>query len=280
MRAITRDEVAEVFASRLSALKGSGVMRTGWPKYTMCPAQNLVPGVSEQDFADDLRGGDGGELTEVPERPAKFCAAHSSSALAVNTFAPLRREPNRIGFEGLSALTGARFERQCENGLIGTNPNLDFLAEGPSGALAVESKCLELLDPKRAVFSRQYESAMATWAEPAWAHLYESLLREPDRFDCLDAAQLVKHYLGLRRTFGAEGRLVVLLYVYWEPRNAAEFSIYAQHREEVSCLRHELSGSSIRFAARSYPQLWTEGEGRCLPTAHVQALRERYELEL
>lgn len=280
VRAITKDRIAAAFALRLKTLKGSDVLRDRWPRYTRVPSQNLVPGIAEGDFADDLRGGDGGELVEGTDRPAKFCAAHSSSALAVNTFAPLRRDPTRIVFPGLAALSHARFEGQCENGLVGKNPNLDFLAHGATAALAVESKCLELFDKKTAGFSKQYEKAMARSAETKWAAVYESLQISPHRFEHVDAVQLVKHYLGLQRAYGASGHTVVLLYVFWEPRNAQEFAAYSKHRDEVALFSQELFGSSIAFVARSYRHLWAEWESCCLASDHVLHLRERYDFDL
>src|SRR4051812_19328016 len=45
---------------------------------------NLLPGVRSVDFEADLRDGAGSELDK------KFMAAHSSSALVVNCFAPFR----------------------------------------------------------------------------------------------------------------------------------------------------------------------------------------------
>src|SRR5580700_3647710 len=47
-------------------------------------SQNLIEGVHLEDFEADLLQGDGNEMA------GKFRAAHSSSALAVNTFAPFK----------------------------------------------------------------------------------------------------------------------------------------------------------------------------------------------
>lgn len=56
--------------------------------------QNLIEGVHLVDFEADLRQGDGNELEE------KFRAAHSSSALAVNTFAPFKSDPVALRLPG------------------------------------------------------------------------------------------------------------------------------------------------------------------------------------
>lgn len=66
--------------------------------YVTNASQNLIKGVRLADFEADLRQGDGNEME------GKFRAAHSSSALAVNTFAPFKataaalRLPGGSGF--------------------------------------------------------------------------------------------------------------------------------------------------------------------------------------
>ena len=47
----------------------------------------------------------------------------------------------------------------------------------------------------------------------------------------LDAAQLVKHYLGLKVSYPQQTR--VLVYLYWEPTNAGGMDAYKRHRLEV-----------------------------------------------
>ena len=48
----------------------------------------------------------------------------------------------------------------------------------------------------------------------------------------LDAAQLVKHSLGLMRGCPQ----AMLVYLYWEPRNWREFREFREHREEIADL--------------------------------------------
>ena len=54
--------------------------------YVREPSQNLIEGVRLVEFEADLKQGDGNELV------GKFRAAHSSSALAVNVFAPFKSD--------------------------------------------------------------------------------------------------------------------------------------------------------------------------------------------
>lgn len=82
--------------------------------------------------------------------PAKFCAAYSSAALVVNTFAPLKHAPSELRIAGLDGFSRPLiFEGKCPNGLKEDNgrqsvpPNLDVLLEEEDRILAIESKFLE-----------------------------------------------------------------------------------------------------------------------------------------
>lgn len=59
--------------------------------YTPSLNDNLVPGVRLDQFQEDLLQGHGNELD------TKFRAIHSSSALAVNSFARLKQKLNGVG---------------------------------------------------------------------------------------------------------------------------------------------------------------------------------------
>src|ERR1019366_6709554 len=121
--------------------------------YVAHASQNLVEGVRLADFEADLRQGDGNEME------GKFRAAHSSSALAVNTFAPFKANPAALRLPGGSGFTELSFERKCPHGLLGRRPpNLDVVASGTNGVVAIESKCLEPLTPHKAEFAPAYEA--------------------------------------------------------------------------------------------------------------------------
>jgi len=68
------------------------------------PALNLIEGVRLQDFERDLRQGDGNELA------GKFRAAHSSCALAVNTFAPFKAHAAGLRLPGGADFAPPSFE--------------------------------------------------------------------------------------------------------------------------------------------------------------------------
>jgi hypothetical protein len=154
--------------------------------------ENLIDGVSRTQFEADYLAGAGRELC------GKMRAAHSSAALVVNTFAPWRERPARMRIGGISGFDRLRFEAVYPTGLGGTPPHLDLAAEGIC-TLVVESKLVEYLTPKAAVFSRAYDALAGSRCGSAWFGLITKLRGNPAAYRYLDVAQLVKHSLGLIR---------------------------------------------------------------------------------
>ena len=90
--------------------------------YTADFRDTLLPLVTPADFEADLRAGDGNELQ------TKFRAAHSSSGLGVNCFAPFRHRIGDLALAPGDAFDTLGFERKCPTGLRGgRGPNLDVL---------------------------------------------------------------------------------------------------------------------------------------------------------
>jgi hypothetical protein len=234
--------------------------------YVSEASQNLIEGVRLNDFEADLRQGDGNELE------GKFRAAHSSSALAVNTFAPFKANASTLRLPGGGGFANLHFERKCPHGLVGRrSPNLDVLADGPNGVVAVESKCLESLTSHKANFAAAYDSEIRDERRrTAWFQEMRLLVEEPRTYRWLDAAQLVKHAFGLAYSF--PDRSVTLLYLFWEPSNPEAHPIFAEHRAEVTRFAASTIGGGPEFVAMSYPELWklwdSHPEPKWLP-AHV-----------
>ena len=241
--------------------------------------QNLIEGVYLSDFETDVRQGDGNELK------SKFRAAHSSTALAVNTFAPFKRnETNKAALRlpNGSDFVHLQFERKCSAGILGRKPpNLDFVAEGPNSVVAIESKCTEHLSEHIAAFSSAYdEEILDERRESTWFREMHRLLDHPQTYRWLNAAQLVKHAFGLSLTF--RGQVVTLLYLFWEPTNPDQYSEFAEHREEIDRFAESVAGSMPRFSAMSYPELWKCWDTYSEPDwlTHVARLRARYEIDV
>ena len=233
---------------------------------------NLLPGVRLEDVQDDLAQGSGQELD------GKFRAAHSSSALAVNTFGPWRKNPQALALLGKSGFDFLQFEKQCPSGLGGIPPNLDLVVAGTDVVIGVESKFLEILAPKPAKFADSYSRENLPQMEPSWWYLMNALKAGPDQY--LDAAQLVRHYLGLRNQPEYQGKKIVLLYVFWEPENWRDFPEYRRHREELAAFQEQVKDSEVTFSWTTYPELWNQWTALGLYPDHVKELRKRYGLSI
>jgi len=115
----------------------------------------------------------------------------------------------------------------------------------------------------------------------SWAEKYEQLQRNPDYYAFFNAAQIIKHYLGLRADIDhtVASRDVTLLYLYWEPSDAHKYALFGHHRAAVSAFSSGLQDETIRFQAMSYPELWSQWSANVL-TTHVEQLGGRYALPL
>ena len=276
------DRARRAAADQLKALKPADVFRSDRPLYVREPADNLIPGITLADVEQELRRGDGNELDDITfksglTRPAKFCASYSSSALAVNTFAPFKAHPRALTLAGIGGFTQPPlFEGKCPNGLLeakgepSRSPNLDLLAFAGDTVVAVESKFLEPLSKKKQELSPKYlapfqgKDGTGPVAEPEWSEMYHRVSRmavypkEDLPYTHLDAAQLLKHYLGLKVSYPTQTR--VLIYLYWEPTNAGGIDACRRHRDEVQDFTRRVAGCDTQFISMSYPDLWHEWE--------------------
>ena len=237
----------------------------------------LLPMVSPEDFEADLSAGNGNELQ------TKFRAVHSSSALAVNAFAPFRRRIGELALLGHRGFSSLAFEQKCPTGLRrGTPPNLDVLVSGESEVVGIESKLTEYLTSHRARFSPAYaEQIQDRRREQSYFREMLRLIEEPVSYVWLDAAQLIKHAFGLARTIGE--RPATLLYLFWEPANPSASPVFAEHRREIAAFAERVAGATPVFRAMSYPELWSSwkdaGQQDWL-ARHIEDLRARYEVTL
>lgn len=234
--------------------------------------RNLLPLVNTDQFEEDLRRGDGNELE------GKFRAAHSSSALAVNTFAPFKNHPDDLLLPTGTRFKTLNFERKCPTGLRGGRaPNLDVLLESNGLVLGIESKMTEFLGRHVAEFSPAYqEQIQDERRNQGYFAEMQRLKDAPRSYSRLDAAQLIKHAFGLTQTF--RGKEVALLYLYWEPSNAHQYPIFLEHRSEVHEFSQRVAGASPTFFSMSYLELWSSWREvrRNWVQDHLKALIDRY----
>ncbi|MEE9275219.1 MAG: hypothetical protein V3V62_07915, partial [bacterium] len=155
---------------------------------------NFLPGVNIEMFESDFAEGSGGELIGNPSAPPKMQAIRSSSALVVNNFALWKEEPRHLSLCGVNGFRSLRFEAKCPMGIRGTPPHLDVLLEKDDNVVAIESKCLECLDSHPAKFSPSYDAIRDDRANSPWFAQIAILRKDPEKYQFLNAAQLVKHY--------------------------------------------------------------------------------------
>lgn len=245
--------------------------------YVVRLEDNLLPGIVRADIEAAFGAAAGQELE------GKMRAPWSSSALAVNSFALWQRDPKSLSLSGRSGFTGRlAFEAQCPNGVSRIPPHLDVLLEHGEAIVGVESKCTEYLSPKTSKVAAAY-LALAERADERAASRWFAALADVSSFRFLDAYQLIKHYLGLARSF--PGRPLLLVYLYWEPLNAAVLPRIAEHRAEIERFGELVADDGgCRFEALSYDDHWRELDNLKAKPAwldrQLAGLRLRYALEI
>jgi Restriction Endonuclease associating with ARP len=230
----------------------------------------------------DVAHGDGGELARKEKSP-KLHSVYSSCGLALNTFAPWRLEPHSLVIGQHSGFDSLAFEVSCP--IFSSRaipPNLDVLLTRGDAVLAIESKLTEyLVGQQKTIFAPRYTEAVKELADPTWRDQYNLVSTNPDVFQYLNVAQLIKHYLGLKQTFPDQPS--TLLYLYWEPTDASDHAALLEHRAEIDRFARALDDPAIQFEAMSYANLWGSwgllSEPNWLPE-HIQELAARYAVEL
>lgn len=246
--------------------------------YVVQLEENLLPGIMRAQIEDAFGAGAGQELE------GKMRAPWSSSALAVNSFAPWQDDPRHLTLAGISGFTDTlAFEAQCPNGISVIPPHLDVLLERGREIVGVESKCTEYLSPKNKVtVSGSYLKLADRGDDRASSRWFHALAWVPE-FRLVDAYQLVKHYLGLALEY--RSRPLTLVYLYWEPANAAAIPLFAEHRAELDRFASLVAGdATCGFKTLSYSEHWRELEAIAERPSwlggHLRQLRRRYLVEL
>ncbi len=189
------------------------------------------------DTKTDFNRGSGGELrARTATRLPKMNALHSSSVLACNVFDYWRGKDlcplgealgNSQRFEPLT------FEAQYPTGLPGQPPNLDVALWLPSREVwGIESKFTEPFGSAKfgpAFKEKYFPDGLPVWSDRNLIKcgvLAIALQKRQVTFRHLDAAQLLKHALGLQINYP---RSFTLVYLYAD-QEAPEAE---QHRREL-----------------------------------------------
>ena len=246
--------------------------------------------ISSSELARGLTqvaSGVGSELSASAAKRPKFLAAYSSSGLALNMFAPFL-DGRTLVLDG-QALLKSKLETALKIGAKCGRPGFDLLSRNDNAVVAVETKCTEQLKPKTRVAATDFATLQQRpdgdpyaprtrelAAGPGAVELYELLASDPCAFRHVDATQLLKQYLGLRNTHGTNA--CTLLYLHWEPENAADFDACGAHAEEAERIGTYLTDRSVTFKSFTTTALWEAwiaGDNPFL-ARHAAALQRRY----
>ena len=247
-------------------------------------ADNLPAGVEYAWFESDFLESTGPEFEE------EMRVVHASSALAVNVFGPWRPDPSALPLTGTSGFTGIRFDNICPT-LDGPPAYLDFFAERPGVVVGIEIKCLEYLSRPSPKYEQLYREAYELAARKitdrrahsGWFDEIRKLQRNPNQYQALFAAQLIKQFIALTEL--PTHPEATLLYLYWEPRNWLDFEAFRMHREELRRFAEGVGKDEdgVRFRHQSLTELWTAWSQRDRPewiARHAAWLKARYDVAI
>jgi len=252
-------------------------------------SENLVRLTPEWDrIREEIERGGGSELKAKAGKRPKFHSACSSSALCVNALAPLKEHLDSMRLLGYGPFSAASFEMPLPTGM--SVPYIDFYLEDAQHVIGVESKFTEWLKPKLPDAITDSKSGVGNLTK--YLKRAKDLAVLPDGYlervlghyveikDALhvDVAQLIKHTLGLFARGATVGRKPVLVYLYWTPRNAADFAEHALHLEQIKDFSKRI-GPFIAFHALSYSDFWGELAGQPQYRETIPLLRERYDID-
>jgi hypothetical protein len=224
----------------------------------MLDSERFFPGVPGNVIIQSLERSPGNELAS-----GKFWSSQSSAALAANTFGWFIERPEMLPILPIVKLTDWKPERveieYCARfpWSGGRHPWLDACVMTPADLIGIESKRFEpFRDKKNVSFSDAYDRPV--WGdEMAPFEKARDLLKSgKQRFEFLDAAQLVKHAFGLVTDGERHSRRPHLFYLYSEPTQLGHKLISEEckerHRSEIAEFSSLTAGAAVTFSACSY----------------------------
>lgn len=221
-------------------------------------------------------------------RQPRLYAAHSETMLLVNVLAPWLDDLAALQLAGRGGFRDLRFEVRLPP--IGDETTwLPALMIAPAGVVGIESDCTGFLSGHPVSFSDAYDRFWDGREENGWRREMRSLQNGENGYARIDAARLIKLYMGMRLLLeaaaGEAGRVApaTLLYLYWEPLNAARFEECDEHHAEIERFGKAVAGADIDFAAMSYFDLWADWARGTAPSwlpLHITRLHQRYSFRI
>lgn len=244
----------------------------------------FLPGVPSDTVLRRLNAAGGNEVNS-----GKLSSPESSAALAVNTFGWFIERPGllppfpmwyssdwrpiRVDVEYCARFPWAG----------GKHPWLDAWVETSAAIIGVESKRFEpYRDRKDATFSKAYDRPVWHNQMVPYENLRDKLRSRAEHFQCLDAAQLVKHAFGLVTEGRRKAKKPYLVYLFAEPEERAGELISGErkqrHRTEIAHFTEAVKGAEVQFGAISYREWlasWPDSDLRLV--SHRSAVIERFD---
>lgn len=250
-------------------------------------ADSLVDGIAadrlRQVFATADSRGPG-------SRQPRLYAAQSPIMILANTMAPWLDDMSSLVVRGQRGYRELRLEVRMppverDGGLW-----LPGLLISPSRIVGIESETTDYLSGHRVSFSEQAEAFWADREENGWQREMLALQQGEHGYSRLDAARLIKQYMGLRSILDAladdETPQVpaTLLYLYWEPLNAARYEEFDEHHKEIEKFQAAVAGADVDFVPMSYLDLWAswsrDDKAPKWLAMHVARLHQRYSMRI
>jgi hypothetical protein len=243
-------------------LVGGNIPDKGEKNYLYNLTDNLFEPLSKESL-DCYNSGDGNETKDSKTRLAKMKALHSSSAIVINLFqywqerdvSPIvyacklcskskNNFTNEIKFE-------EKFEISGDKSQFPFSPNIDIvIKDSQSFVYAIESKFTEPYREKPKGIKLKYIDNLSFWnGLPGLYELAKEICPDNNKFQYLDAAQLLKHILGLKKKHHKNG--FHLLYLWYDVIGKNGF----EHREEIEQFAEIAKGDNIKFSHITYQEV-------------------------
>ena len=243
----------------------------------------------------------GHELEDSKKSKAKMRAVDSSSALCVNFFLYLKRNNkldlicNALELDEGAAVSCSRFEKPYDTGTGKYKASIDFGMDlNNERSIDIESKYTEhhnikhdsiikqsYLDKKNewlvreSLFSRLpfIKDFVNKWELSKYVNHKKTYIGRKSPYKYLDAAQLVRHLLGLCN----QSKPFTLVYLYYENLNNKEAC--DTHKNEIEKFSDILKKDGIDFKYCSYQSLYNEIKKELISDSdleYLNYLKERY----
>jgi len=247
-------------------LVGGTIPNKGEKNYLLSLTNNLFEQLSQESLCC-FNSGDGNEMKDSRTRLAKMKALYSSSAIAVNLFQYWQKDAYPIAYAcGLCPKESIpkvhvnkitfeeKFEISSDKSLFPFSPNIDIVIKNFHPLVyAIESKFSEPYRSKAKGISQKYIDNPSFWN--GLSNLYElakEICPDNNRFQYLDAAQLIKHILGLKKEHNKGG--FRLLYLWYDVIGNDGF----EHRKEIEQFTEIAKKDGIKFSHTTYQEVITK----------------------